>query len=75
MTVNLMSKKVDVRTAENFVSTHAAARENLSKCIWDADILKLVCPVYFCLIISIISNYIDYNHMYVCMNWANQRGS
>lgn len=46
MTINLMSKKVDVKTAENFFSTHAS-RENISKCIWDADILKLVCTVYF----------------------------
>lgn len=46
MTISLISEKVYVKTTENFVSIHAA-RENISKCIWDADILKLICMVYF----------------------------
>jgi len=50
MTLKLISEKVCVKTdthkTENFVSTHAA-RENTSKCIWDADSLKLVCTMYF----------------------------
>lgn len=46
MTIKLISEKVCVKTTENFVSTHAA-RENISKCVQDADILKLVCMVYF----------------------------
>lgn len=46
MTIKLISEKVYVKTTENFVSTRTAS-DNISKCIWDADILKLVCTVYF----------------------------
>lgn len=39
MTIKLISEEVCIKTTENFVLIHAS-RENVSKYIWDTDILK-----------------------------------